>query len=63
MASSKIPTGVRFEEEMLLKITYIARKSHRSFNAQMEHLAQKCIDEYESEKGEIIVDDGDRYMR
>ena len=27
MATSKIQTGIRFEEDMLLKITYIAKKT------------------------------------
>lgn len=55
MPTDKIQTGIRFQEEMLYKISYIAKKNHRSFNAQMEHLAQKCIDEYESLNGEIEV--------
>ena len=53
--SDKIQTGIRFEEEMLFKITYIAKRNHRSFNAQMEHLAQICIEEYEAKHGEIEV--------
>ena len=63
MATSKIPTGVRFEEDMLIKITHIAKKNRRSFNAQLEFLAQKCIEEYEQEKGEIKIKDEDRYKR
>lgn len=55
MATSKIQTGIRFEEEMLFKITYIAKKNRRSLNAQLEFLAQKCIEEYELEKGQIPV--------
>ena len=51
--SDKIQTGIRFEEEMLFKITYIAKRNHRSFNAQMEHLTQICIEEYEAKHGEV----------
>lgn len=45
---------------MLLKITHIAKKNHRSLNAQLEYLTQTCIDEYEKEKGEILLSEKDR---
>ena len=51
----KIQTGIRFEPAMLDKITYIAKRNRRSFNAQMEFLAQKCIEQYEKENGEITI--------
>ena len=35
MATDKIQTGIRFHEEMLKKITDIAKKNHRSHNAQL----------------------------
>ena len=57
MATTKIQTGIRFEEEMLNKITYIAKKNRRSLNAQLEFLTQQCIEEYELENGEIRIDD------
>ena len=57
MATSKIQTGIRIEEEALKKITYIAKMKKRSMNAQVEYLVQKCIDEYEQEKGEIIIEE------
>ena len=50
MATDKIQTGIRFHEEMLKKITYIAKKNHRSLNAQLEHLTQECIDAYEQSR-------------
>ena len=53
MATDRIQTGIRFPEELLRKITYIARKNHRSLNAQLEHLAQQWVDEYEQAHGEI----------
>lgn len=55
MATDKIQTGIRFTEEMLSKMAYIAKKNHRSLNAQLEHLSQKCIDEYEASHGEIDI--------
>lgn len=55
MADLRVQTGVRFEETLLRKITFIAKKNRRSFNAQMEFLAQQCIDEYEAKNGEITL--------
>ena len=63
MPTSKIPSGIRFEEDMLLKITHIAKKNFRSLNSQLEFITQRCIDEYEAENGEIPIDDEDRYRR
>ncbi len=59
MATGKIQTGIRFTEDMLLKISYIAKKNHRSLNAQLEFLTQSCIEEFESEKGEILLTEED----
>ncbi|MBQ7789210.1 MAG: Arc family DNA-binding protein [Clostridia bacterium] len=53
MATNKIQTGIRFEAELLSKIAYIAKQNKRSLNAQLEYLAQKCVDEYEKENGKI----------
>ena len=53
MATYKIQTGIRFEFDLLDKITYIAKQNKRSFNAQMEYLAEQCVKEYEKENGPI----------
>ncbi|MCL2396539.1 MAG: Arc family DNA-binding protein [Defluviitaleaceae bacterium] len=63
MATNRVQTGIRFEIEMLAKITYISRKNRRSLNAQLEFLAQKCIEEYELDKGEIKISDDEKYIR
>ena len=63
MSIDKIQTGIRLEEEMLIKITYIARKKRRSLNAQLEFLVQQYIEEYELEKGEIPISDMERYTK
>jgi len=63
MATTRIQTGIRFEEDMLIKITYIAKKNRRSLNAQLEFLAQNCIEAYESEHGEIPISDEDRGLK
>ena len=43
MSTNKIQTGIRFEPEVLYKITYIAKQNVRSLNAQLEFLAKECI--------------------
>ena len=53
MANKKIQTGIRFEFDLLDKITYIAKQNKRSFNAQMEYLAEQCVKEDEKENGPI----------
>jgi len=57
MATNKIQTGIRFDPELLYKISYIAKDNKRSLNAQLEYLAQKCVKEYEKENGSIPVDE------
>lgn len=61
MRKIKIQTGIRFEPELLYKITEIAKDNRRSFNAQMEYLAQECVKEYEKANGPILVDDEKLY--
>ena len=53
--TNKIQTGVRFEPELLYKITYISKKNMRSLNGQIEFLVQNCVNEYEAENGTIPV--------
>ena len=56
MATNKIQTGIRFEPELLYKITAVAKQNKRSLNAQLEYLAQICVQEYEKQNGEIPLD-------
>ena len=63
MATNKIQTGIRFEPELLYKITYVARENRRSLNAQLEYLAQMCVREYELRQGEIPVDEEKLYRK
>ena len=56
MATNKIQTGIRFEPELLAKIAYVAKNNKRSLNAQLEFLAQECVEKYEKEHGEIKTD-------
>lgn len=57
MATNKVQTGIRFEPELLYKITYVAKDNKRSLNAQLEYLAQICVKEYEASNGSIPVDE------
>ena len=63
MATNKIQTGIRFEPELLCKITKIAKVNKRSLNAQLEFLAEECVKIYESENGEITVTEEELYKR
>lgn len=56
MATIKSQTGLRLEPDILEKITFIAKRNKRSFNAQVEFLVKECVDKYEQEHGPIILD-------
>lgn len=63
MATNKIQTGIRFEPELLYKITQVAKKNKRSLNAQLEFLAQICVEKYEKANGEIPLDEEALYSK
>ena len=63
MATNKIQTGIRFEPELLYKLSYVAKENKRSLNAQLEYLAQLCVKEYEAENGDIPVSDEELYKK
>lgn len=63
MAVNRIQTGIRFEPELLYKITYVAKCNCRSLNAQMEFLARQCVEEFESARGPIPVDEEELYRK
>lgn len=63
MATNKIQTGIRFETELLYKITHVAKQNKRSLNAQLEYLAQNCVKDYEKENGEITIDENTLYSK
>lgn len=63
MATNKIQTGIRFEPELLYKITQVAKDNKRSLNAQLEYLAQECVKQFELEHGSIPVDEEVLYRR
>jgi hypothetical protein len=61
MSTLKKQTGIRFEPELLYKISCVAKENKRSLNAQLEYLAQECVKAYEQEHGEIAVDESIAY--
>lgn len=63
MATNKIQTGIRFEPELLYKITAVAKHNKRSLNAQLEFLAQTCVNDFEKANGEIPVDTDKLYNK
>ena len=63
MASNKIQTGIRFEPELLYKITVVAKQNKRSLNAQLEFLAQECVKEFEDKNGAITLDENAVYNK
>ena len=63
MATNKIQTGIRFEPELLYKITQVAKDNKRSLNAQLEYLAQECVKEWEAAHGTIPIDDDLLYKK
>ena len=63
MATNKIQTGIRFEPELLYKISVVAKDNKRSLNAQLEYLAQNCVKEYENANGSIPLDESKMYRK
>lgn len=63
MATNKIQTGIRFQPELLYKISYVAKENKRSLNAQLEYLAQLCVREFEAQNGEIPLDEDAIYRK
>ena len=61
MSTTKVQTGIRFEPELLYKISVVAKQNMRSLNAQLEFLAKQCVEEYEKSNGEIKVDPDKAY--
>ncbi len=63
MATNKVQTGIRFEPELLYKISRVAKENKRSLNAQLEYLAQACVKEFEEANGPIPLDEAQIYKR
>ncbi len=53
MATPKVATQIRIDEETHLKCKYIASEELRSLNSQMEYFIVKGVQEYEKLHGVI----------
>lgn len=59
---SAIPLrGVRMDDELYLKLKYIAKVENRSYNQEAVHILQKYVAEYEEQNGSISVSPEDLY--
>lgn len=56
MATTKMQTVLRLEDDVYDKIRVLARKEHRSINNMLEHILQSYVEEYELENGTINID-------
>lgn len=56
MPTRKTPFTFHLEDEYLDKMRYIAKRETRSLSNLLEHLCKLCIEKYEAENGEIILD-------
>lgn len=57
MATNKRPTMLRLPDETFLKIHAIAALEHRSMNKEIEFILESYIRFYESEHGEVHLQD------
>lgn len=59
---SNIPMrGLRMEDELYLKLKYIAEKENRSYNKQATYILQQYVDRYELANGKIEVNTEELY--
>lgn len=61
MATAKIQTGLRLNEQLYEKLRALAAQENRSLNNLMEYIAQKYVTEYEQKNGAIapLASDGE----
>lgn len=59
---SNVPIrGVRMQDELYLKLRYIAQRENRSYNQEAVYILQKFVEEYEQQNGIIQVDPDELY--
>lgn len=63
MSTDKVQTGIRFNQQLLIKITHVAKANKRSLNAQLEFLAEECVKQYEDQNGNIIITEEQFYKK
>ena len=53
MATSKIQTGLRLEEQLYEKLKALAESDGRSLNNLIEHILRRYVADYEAQQGAI----------
>ncbi len=63
MMASNIPMrGLRIEDELYLKLKYIAKKESRSYNQQAVYILGQFVEQYEKANGTISVNTDELYQ-
>ena len=63
MMASNIPMrGLRIEDELYLKLKYIAKKESRSYNQQAVYILGQFVEQYEKANGTISVNSDELYQ-
>lgn len=47
--------SIRIDDKLLYKLRYIAKYNIRSINGQIVVLIRKCIEDFEKQYGEILI--------
>jgi len=61
MPSSVPMRGLRMDDQLYLKLKYIATKESRSYNQEAVHILKTFVEKYESEHGTIDVNTDELY--
>lgn len=61
MPSSMPMRGLRMDDQLYLKLKYIAAKESRSYNQEAVYILKNFVEEYESKNGVINVDTDSLY--
>ncbi len=60
---SNVPMrGLRLDDELYLKLKFIAKKKNRSFNQQAAYILKQFVEQYEEANGSISVQTDDLYQ-
>ncbi len=62
MASNIPMRGLRIEDELYLKLKYIAKKESRSYNQQAVYILGQFVEQYEKANGTISVNTDELYQ-
>lgn len=54
MATSKIQTGLRLDEQLYEKLKALAESDGRSLNNLIEHILRRYVADYETQQGAIL---------